>query len=140
MRSSPGAYVLVVHLPAPTTVHAGGQGPIALDEGHFLYCGSAQAGLMPRLARHMRSDKKRHWHIDFLTCEGRAIGALAFEGGKETECQLAAALSRVPGIEPVGHGFGASDCKCPTHLFRVKDDVQLSLVLDLLRWSFSGGH
>lgn len=139
MRSSPGSYVLIVHLPASASIRVGSLGKISLDEGHYLYCGSAQAGLMPRLARHMRPDKKKHWHIDYLTGEGQVLGALAFQGDKETECRLAATISGVPGVKPVGHGFGSSDCKCPTHLFHVNEDVPLSMVLDILRsWSSYG--
>ena len=139
MRSSPGAYVLVVHLSAPAAIGVGSLGQISLEEGHYLYCGSAQAGLMPRLARHMRPDKKKHWHIDFLTCAGSALGALVLEGGKDTECRLADAVSDIPGVEPVGRGFGSSDCGCPTHLFHVRNDVPLSAVLDVLRSSFPNG-
>jgi Uri superfamily endonuclease len=128
---------LVVHLPAPTAICVGRLGEMSLDEGLYLYCGSAQAGLMPRLARHMRSNKKKHWHIDFLTCQGSVLGALAFKGDKDTECRLAEVVSNIPGVEPVGRGFGSSDCVCPTHLFRVRSDVPMSIILDVLRSSFS---
>jgi sugar fermentation stimulation protein A len=136
MRSSPGAYVLVVYLSAPAAIGVGGLGQIDFPEGHYLYCGSAQAGLMPRLARHMRPDKKKHWHIDFLTCQGSVLGALALKGNKDTECQLADVVSDIPGVEPVVRGFGSSDCGCPTHLFHVRNDVPLSVVMDVIRSSF----
>ncbi|MHC1709654.1 MAG: DUF123 domain-containing protein [Methanomassiliicoccales archaeon] len=136
MRSSPGAYVLVLHLSAPATIGVGVLGQMCFEEGNYFYCGSAQAGLLPRLARHMRPDKKMHWHIDFLTCRGSVLGALAFKGSKDTECRLADAISDIPGIDPVGRGFGSSDCGCPTHLFRAKDEIPLSVVLDVLRSSF----
>ncbi|HNU35389.1 MAG TPA: GIY-YIG nuclease family protein [Methanomassiliicoccales archaeon] len=137
MRSSPGAYVLIVFLPAPATIRVGSLGQMTLDQGHYLYCGSAQAGLMPRLSRHMRSEKKCHWHIDFLTSQAMVVGALTFYGEKEMECRLAGSIREVPGVEPVGHGFGSSDCGCPTHLFHLPSHVPLSLVLDILRHSFS---
>jgi len=138
MRST-GAYVLVVHLPAPAAIRAGRLGQVSLGEGHYLYCGSAQAGLMPRLSRHMRSGKKLHWHIDFLTEAASVVGALTFPGEKETECRLAELIRNAPGAEPAVPGFGSSDCGCPTHLYRVPDHVPLSLVLDVLRSSFSEG-
>lgn len=129
--------MLVAYLPAPAVISAGSLGEMSLDEGHYLYCGSAQAGLMPRLARHMRVEKKKHWHIDSLTCRAVVIGALTFAGAKDTECLLAATVASVPGIEPIGDGFGSSDCGCPTHLFRLRNDVPLSVVLDVIRSSFS---
>ncbi|MHC1680469.1 MAG: DUF123 domain-containing protein [Methanomassiliicoccales archaeon] len=135
MRSSPGAYVLVIHLPSPAMICVGSLGEMTLAEGHYLYCGSAQAGLMPRLARHMRPSKKMHWHIDSLTCQAMVIGALTFAGTKDMECRLAATVASVPGIEPIGKGFGSSDCGCPTHLFHVRNDAPLSIVLDVLRSS-----
>jgi len=133
MPSSPGAYVLVVLLPSPTSVRVGRLGHLHFGSGHYLYCGSAQAGLLPRLARHMRPDKIKHWHIDSLTAEGQVLGALAFEGGKETECRLAEIVSGIPGVLPAAPGFGSSDCHCRTHLFQVGSEVPLSLVLDVLR-------
>ena len=128
--------MLVAYLPAPAVISAGSLGEMSLDEGHYLYCGSAQAGLMPRLARHMRPDKQRHWHIDHLTGAGQAIGALTVRGGKETECRLAALIGSFPGVVPSGHRFGSSDCRCSTHLFHLKDEISLSMVLDFLRCSF----
>jgi Uri superfamily endonuclease len=86
----------------------------------------------------MRPDKIRHWHIDHLTSEAEAVGALAFAGGKETECRLAAILSDLPGVEPAAPGFGCSDCACLTHLFHVPKEVPLSLVLEVLRFSLPG--
>jgi len=139
MRSSPGAYVLVVHLPQPAAIRVGGLGVVSFERGHYLYCGSAQAGLMPRLARHMRSDKKKRWHIDHLTVQGEVVGALAFRGRKEMECRLASALTGQIGVEPAVRRFGSSDCGCPTHLFHVKEGVPLFMVLDLLRSSLSEG-
>jgi Uri superfamily endonuclease len=136
MRSSPGVYVLVVFLPNPVEVNAKSFGHLFLEAGHYLYCGSAQAGLLPRLARHMRPDKKRHWHIDSLTNEGEVIGALTLDGPKTTECLLAQILSGLPGVTPVGRGFGSSDCRCPTHLFRVDSDESLSMALNIIRVSF----
>jgi len=132
MRSSPGAYVLIVGVPDLTLIDASCAGRIELLPGLYLYCGSAQGGLMPRLARHMRKDKPIHWHIDRLTAVGEVVGALAFSGGKETECLLAESLSRVPGVIGVGRGFGSSDCHCPTHLFFISEQVPLEVVVDII--------
>jgi Uri superfamily endonuclease len=137
MRSTPGAYVLIVSLSAPVTVDAGLCGRISLGLGHYLYCGSAQGGLGPRLARHMRKDKEKHWHVDALTAVGDTVGALTFPGEKDMECRLAQVLSGTPGVVGVGQGFGSSDCRCPTHLFHVPEEVPLQLVMDVLRATFS---
>jgi histidyl-tRNA synthetase len=110
----PGAYVLLVVLPAPLDLAV--PRPATLTPGRYLYCGSAKGpgGLRARLARHMRPGKSIRWHIDRLTEAGAVPGAWAFPDGDE--CALAAALAHLPAPVP---GFGSSDCpRCRSHLFR----------------------
>jgi histidyl-tRNA synthetase len=104
----PGAYVLWLRLAAPLAVRAGARAAM-LEPGDYLYCGSAKGpgGLRARLARHMRKDKRAHWHVDQLTSAGEVLGAFLHEGG--SECALNAALHDFPAPMP---GFGSSDCPC----------------------------
>jgi len=37
-----------------------------LPHGYYVYVGSALGGLASRLRRHLRSEKRLHWHIDYL--------------------------------------------------------------------------
>jgi sugar fermentation stimulation protein A len=131
--SKPGVYVLVLHLPEAAKVEVGRLGVLDLPPGHYLYCGSAQAGLGPRLARHMRGTKVNHWHIDIITAVAEPIGAMLFNAGKEGECLLARILSDCPLVSMVKEGFGSSDCHCPSHLFLVPEGVPLVAVMDVLR-------
>jgi Uri superfamily endonuclease len=108
-----GAYVLALRLDAPLPVRVG-KTSASLPAGDYLYCGSARGpgGLRARLARHMRPQKRAHWHIDQLTSAARILGAFINEAGDE--CALSAALDRLPA--PVA-GFGSSDCRrCAAHL------------------------
>lgn len=93
----------------------GGRGGAALlAAGDYLYCGSARGpgGLRARLARHMRRDKRPHWHVDQLTGAGKLLGAWIEIGG--SECALNEALAGLPFPLP---GFGSSDCRrCVAHL------------------------
>jgi Uri superfamily endonuclease len=110
---SPGAYALWLRLGAPLTATAG-KIVATLEPGDYLYCGSARGpgGLRARLARHMRPQKRAHWHIDQLTSAARILGAFIDEAGDE--CALNAALDRLP--TPIA-GFGSSDCRrCAAHL------------------------
>lgn len=115
---TPGAYALALQLDAPLEVRVG-KTSATLSAGDYLYCGSARGpgGLRARLARHMRRQKRAHWHIDQLTLVGNVLGAFILEGGDE--CALNAALDGLP--IPVA-GFGSSDCRrCVAHLrFRPK--------------------
>lgn len=120
--AAPGAYVLWLRLDAGQIVKAGAcQG--VLYPGDYLYCGSAHGpgGLRARLARHMRREKRPHWHIDQLTAAGDVHGAWVEEGGDE--CVLNAALGSLPIALA---RFGSSDCpRCPSHLRRLHDAASL---------------
>jgi histidyl-tRNA synthetase len=117
--SSPGAYALALRLVSPLDVRAG-KNSATLPAGDYLYCGSARGpgGLRARLARHMRPQKRAHWHIDQLTAVANMLGA--FVEAQGDECALNAALADLP--IPIA-GFGSSDCRrCAAHLrFRPKD-------------------
>lgn len=111
--ATPGAYALALRLAAPHAVTAG-KAAATLEAGDYLYCGSANGpgGLRARLARHMRREKRPHWHVDQLTLAGAVLGAFIVEGG--SECALNAELARLPAPLP---GFGSSDCPhCVSHL------------------------
>lgn len=112
--SVPGAYLLLVALPAPLRIALQRRPETLLPAGRYLYAGSARGpgGLSARLARHMRPDKKPHWHIDRLTEAGTVEGAWVVPGGDE--CALVAALAHLPVPLP---GFGSTDCRtCASHL------------------------
>lgn len=111
--AAPGAYVLWVRLRTPLAATVGRRVAL-LEPGDYFYCGSAQGpgGLRARLARHMRREKKPHWHIDQLTVVGEILGA--FVSQDESECALNTALSDFPTPLP---GFGSTDCpRCSSHL------------------------
>ncbi|HMK90016.1 MAG TPA: GIY-YIG nuclease family protein [Methylocystis sp.] len=108
-----GAYALLVALGAALPVEAGPR-RATLSPGLYVYCGSANGpgGLAARLARHMRRDKPRRWHVDQLTNAGAPLGAWVFPGG--CECAINVTLKALP--VPV-EGFGSSDCRrCRAHL------------------------
>jgi len=111
--AAPGAYALLLRLEAPLAVEAARRGA-TLQAGLYIYCGSARGpgGMRARLARHMRRDKRPHWHIDQLTRAGRVEGAWVEPGGDE--CALNRALSHLPIALA---GFGATDCPvCAGHM------------------------
>jgi sugar fermentation stimulation protein A len=110
-----GVYVAIFDLPRPRTIAIGRLGRFRFSAGRYLYVGSAQRNLQQRLARHARRRKPLRWHIDYLACQARFVGALIFEAPGDLECRLAAMLARSC-ARPVD-GFGASDCRCGGHLF-----------------------
>ena len=114
-----GVYVVVFRLDRGRTIRVGRLGRFRFDAGLYAYVGSAQRGLAKRLARHARRQKALRWHVDYVSRWGRVEATHAWDRPKSAECELAAALVRTAGVRPGPRGFGASDFRCPTHLFRV---------------------
>ncbi|MBS3790374.1 MAG: GIY-YIG nuclease family protein [Candidatus Thermoplasmatota archaeon] len=109
-----GIYFLLLELKEPIEKRVGALGDIEFKEGRYIYVGSAQNSVEGRVSRHLRSEKSKHWHIDYLLENARIEEVLAFEMDRETECDSARALGkRFVEIE----GFGSSDCNCDSHLF-----------------------
>jgi len=113
-----GVYVLVILVSKNISVKVGGLKGFTLNSGFYAYVGSAQKCLERRLMRHFRkAGKKRFWHIDYLLAMDCVSVMKVFykEAGKQEECETAQYFGTV-GF-PVS-GFGCSDCKCESHLFR----------------------
>ena len=104
-----GSYSLIIK--APEEAEIGALGLKEFDSDYLVYNGSAFGpGGLKRVFRHFSSDKRIHWHIDYLLQEGELEAALIFPD-KDLECELSSEFSR-----PVDE-FGSSDCDCNSHLF-----------------------
>ena len=111
-----GSYLTILHLPRKRVVEVGGLGPLHFPKGHYVYVGSAMRNLTARLARHARRRKRLHWHVDYLRQTAEHVTGLPIRASTREECTVAQALGRL--LEPGPPGFGCSDCRCATHLFR----------------------
>ena len=113
-----GTYVLVLHLPHMVTVDVGRLGRFQFPAGWYAYAGSAHGpgGLASRTSRHLRSVKPLHWHVDYLRAHAGPIEIWYATGAQKRECAWARALVDLPGASVPAPGFGASDCRCSTHL------------------------
>lgn len=116
--TAPGTYVLVLQVTDPISIEVGRLGTWWFDRGWYLYVGSALSGLGPRLARHLRSRKRCHWHIDYLLGQASVREVWYSLGTQRRECEWARASGSMPGVKPFLAAFGASDCRCHTHLFQ----------------------
>lgn len=133
----PGAYLLLLHLPADATLTPGRLGQIAFPAGWYLYIGSALGGLGARLRRHARVEKRHHWHIDTLRAACRLVAVAVRTGPERIECQTAATIAALPGATRPAPRFGASDCRCPAHLLHFQTEPDLHLDDD---WHVSACH
>ncbi len=116
--SAKGSYVLLIGLPAGRELTVGRLGRYKLPKGNYLYFGSALNGLKGRLLRHINPDKKIHWHVDNLTAFAPVKEIWWQEGADRLECVWSEVAALHPGSFIPIQGFGSSDCRCPTHLFR----------------------
>jgi sugar fermentation stimulation protein A len=101
-------------LPEERAIDTGSLRDVHFSRGYYAYVGSALGGLKSRLSRHFRSDKKLHWHIDYLLQKASIIDVIIGETESKVECALAQALSSQ--FDSI-RGFGSSDCHCRSHLF-----------------------
>ena len=115
LPTSPGTYALLIELDSLTVVHVGRLGPVEFRPGWYAYVGSALSGVAARVGRHLRHSKKLHWHVDYLLERSRLSDVTWGLSQKRLECRIADGLRR-QGLGSV-RGFGASDCRCPSHLF-----------------------
>ncbi|MFO7791387.1 MAG: GIY-YIG nuclease family protein [Candidatus Saliniplasma sp.] len=109
-----GIYLLIIRLDQEHTIPVGALGKMKFEPGFYLYVGSAQNGLENRINRHLKDDKKKHWHIDYLLVHGDIVNVKVKEGKSEEECLLA---EKVREFTEEIRNFGSSDCSCDSHLF-----------------------
>ena len=115
----PGAYILNIALGRPLVIDTARLRG-TLYAGTYAYAGSARGpgGLRSRIARHLKTEKRAHWHIDRLTLTGRVTGIAFTED--VGECDLAQAIAASVGAAVPLAGFGSSDCRrCRAHLIRL---------------------
>jgi Uri superfamily endonuclease len=116
LEKKKGVYILFCRLKRNVDIQIGALGKISFKKGFYLYTGSAMNGLKARLERHLRKEKKFHWHIDYLLNEAVIEDIFYSEANnKNMECVNAKKLENKGGV-PV-KSFGCSDCECESHLF-----------------------
>jgi len=117
-----GTYLLLLHISEDITIDRRGQ-TIELSKGIYIYVGSAfgAGGLASCLHRHVRKQKKKHWHIDQVTMHraSETIG-IAISINQKNECNLYKLLSKIDEFSPIP-GIGNSDCinECGSHFLKI---------------------
>jgi Uri superfamily endonuclease len=115
----PGTYALLLTLEGGATVQIGRLGTFGFPAGRYIYVGSAlgSGGLRARLLRHCRTEKRLHWHIDYLLRCATVCSAWCVESPSRLECTWARWLQGQSAVWIPAPHFGASDCRCPSHLY-----------------------
>ena len=135
--SSGGVYTLLLFLPKEVTVTIGSLGKQTFPRGYYAYTGSALGKratcLKHRIARHLRKEKRKFWHIDYLLAdENVSLEAVVVAQTQEKmECNLNYFIKSINGAKVQVNRFGASDCKknCRTHLMYFPEAEQAELLI-----------
>jgi len=115
-----GAYILQIPVLRTITAEIKSLENPEILAGTYLYCGSANGpgGIRARVIRHLKRDKKAHWHVDRLTIPCGVEAFSVFEAG--SECDLVIRLQKLDFVSVPYVKFGSSDCPtCPAHLLQI---------------------
>jgi Uri superfamily endonuclease len=119
-----GIYILIISVMKNIKIKVGSLGKIKFPQGMYAYIGSAQNNLEKRIARHTSKNKKKFWHIDYLLDSSFANVVAVFykKSEKSEECNMAKKLTNeLSNRKIIIQKFGCSDCKCKSHLFKIKN-------------------
>jgi Uri superfamily endonuclease len=119
-RPNAGVYALLIQVPKQETIRIGRLGPVSFGQGVHVYIGSALNSLEGRVSRHFRTEKQKHWHVDFLL-GGTGVKLLEVASRRtrrEIECTMSRAVQKRALSST--RRFGCSDCKCDSHLHYVR--------------------
>lgn len=122
-----GTYLLHLYAGKAATVTIGKLGTFSLSTGWYVYVGSAfgSGGLRARLKHHLSPVYRPHWHIDYLRAVADVQRVWYTVDSTRYEHEWARILLAWPNASTPMPRFGASDCRCESHL------VQLSQPLDI---------
>jgi Uri superfamily endonuclease len=110
-----GIYILRVK--GDLILEIGKLGKIRFEKGIYLYIGSAKAGFKRRIKRYFKKTGVKRWHIDYLLSEAELLGIILIPDDSLEEIDI---TERLAGIaNPYAPGFGASDSKALTHLYKL---------------------
>jgi len=110
-----GCYQLLLKLERSRRIEVGALGWLLFMKGYYIYTGRARRAMGRRLFRHLKPDKKCHWHIDYLRRRARIIKIVCYPD-RFDECIINERVFRATEAGRIVDGFGASDCRCRGHL------------------------
>jgi len=115
----PGTYALVLSSRKATPVRIGKLGTLQIQPGFYAYIGSAHGpgGLRARLGHHLTQSSRQHWHIDYLRAHADPEEVWYCHDPRPWEHTWAKCIGTLPGASIPLAGFGASDCRCDSHLY-----------------------
>ena len=119
-----GTYQIILQVEESLRLCVGGLGVHRFPPGRYVYVGRASKGLAQRIQRHLKKDKLRHWHIDYLTSHPQVNveEIRVVSPDPDQECSTIKRMITDKSYQVPVKGFGSSDCRsgCPAHLLQQK--------------------
>lgn len=120
LYTATGTYALILACAKSGRIDVGRAGILELKRGYYVYVGSAfgPGGIRARIKHHLRFTAAPHWHIDYLKhhCTLRELW-LEYSAVKG-ELNWVEKIARHKDARVPLNGFGASDSRSASHLFR----------------------
>lgn len=138
---SKGLYILVFEVDRDVCTAVGSLGYVCFSRGIYGYVGSAKGigGIESRVKHHLDKYKKKcRWHIDYLTIrdEVKILYIVFSETMDLNEEDIVNEILRENCWGIAIRGFGSTDKKTPSHLFKCRCDY--SACIDRLKHVFIG--
>jgi Uri superfamily endonuclease len=120
LKSQLGTYALILQNNSTASIQVGRWREIEILPGYYIYVGTAfgPGGVRARVSRHLRPDKLKHWHIDYLHEFVTQLEAWISYEPERLEHQWAQVFYEMDGTTPI-QGFGAATASviriCFTH-------------------------
>jgi|YelNatPaOPRAMG01_1025707.scaffolds.fasta_scaffold10284_9 Uri superfamily endonuclease len=126
-----GVYSLLIELKKNQKIRVGNLGKFEFPKGFYIYTGSAMNSLEKRIDRHLRKNKKKFWHIDYLLSNKNAqiISILEIKTKKRIECELNKEIFKSLKGKILIKKFGSSDCNCKSHLIYLGNKIQQNQII-----------
>jgi len=118
MKNIGGIYHALFIAGSEFKARIGAQGEYLFAKGCYVYTGTAQKGLLARIERHSRKEKRLFWHIDYFTSNKNVefAGAYYLTGASASQ-ECISNLNMILNSNFYIPKFGCSDCvSCPSHL------------------------
>jgi len=135
-----GSYVLCLAVNKPVKKLIGSLGRISFKKGYYCYVGSAMGRsvtLENRVSRHLRKEKRKRWHIDYLLASPSVsiLRILLLPSTERLEEKISSFLEKRADLTV--SGFGSSDCKTKGNLHYFRKKAKLEKAVESLLESFS---
>ncbi len=139
MKNDSGTYVITLKCCVEESlIPIGKKKNLLLERGYYYYVGSAfgPGGVKARVSHHQNISENPRWHLDFLRKHTKIIEIWHTYDNNKREHQWANILCQNPFTNIPLYGFGATDCKCFSHLFFSKKMITHALFLRLIKNKF----